>query len=361
MKAATPALPCLLVASLLLPLASCFSETAAASPDAAQAIQAVITEYEDTVRANTMKIIEAKTEEEKNKYRATVPSAEPCAKKVLELVRKHADQPGSAVGVAWLVRSATAFPEGQVGLQMLGTTHAAMPGIASAIKTLEYYPYEVGAPILQAVRSKNPNLPEKAAATYALGMQHLRRFEAAADPKAAEEDKAKAVQYLQEVSGKYADVSIEGFPIADQAGRTMFELVNLSVGSTCPEIEGKDVEGEPIKLSDHRGQHVVLLFWGGWCHACHDTLPQANEFAAQMAGKKVTILGINSDVPEEARKAYETYKVNFRNWSDGTTSGPITSMFNLRSFPTLYLIDPAGKIVLKNTNLQAIRAYLDNL
>jgi peroxiredoxin len=80
-----------------------------------------------------------------------------------------------------------------------------------------------------------------------------------------------------------------------------------------------------------------------------------------MAGKKVTILGINSDVPEEARKAYETYKVNFRNWSDGTTSGPITSMFNLRSFPTLYLIDPAGKIVLKNTNLQAIRAYLDNL
>jgi hypothetical protein len=48
--------------------------------------------------------------------------------------------------------------------------------------------------------------------------------------------------------------------------------------------------------------------------------------------------------------------VNFRNWSDGTTSGPITSMFNLRSFPTLYLLDAKGKIVLKNTTLEAIRA-----
>lgn len=348
------------LAAVLLLLACCPAVPSAADePDAAAlAIRAVITEYEDTVRANTLKIIEAKTEEEKNKYRASVPSAEPCAQKVLELVRKHADRPGTAEGVAWLVRSATSFPEGQVALQMLGTTHAAFPGIAAAVKTLEFYPYEVARPILETVRAKNPGLPDKAAATYALGMQHLRRFEAAADPKAAEADKQKALEFLQEVAAKYADVNIEGFPIADQAGRTMFELANLSVGSQCPEIEGKDVEGAPMKLSAHRGSHVVLIFWGGWCHACHDTIPQVNELAAQTAGRKVVVLGVNSDVPEEARKAYETHKVNFRNWSDGTTSGPITSMFNLRSFPTIYLIDPEGRIVLKNTTLQAVRERL---
>ena len=63
-------------------------------------------------------------------------------------------------------------------------------------------------------------------------------------------------------------------------------------------------------------------------------------------------------VLQEARKAYQTYAVNFRNWSDGTTSGPITSMFNLRNFPTLYLLDEKGVILLKNTSVDAIRVRL---
>jgi hypothetical protein len=53
--------------------------------------------------------------------------------------------------------------------------------------------------------------------------------------------------------------------------------------------------------------------------------------------------------------------VNFRNWSDGTTSGPITSLFNLRHFPTLYLISPDGKILLKQTSLEAVRGTIQGL
>jgi thiol-disulfide isomerase/thioredoxin len=344
----------------LLPLILMMLTAASAQePDVtAKAIRAAIDEYENSVRANTMKIIEAKTEEEKNKYRATVPSAEPCAKKVLKIVQEHLSEPGTARGVSWLVTQAAAFPEGQTALQMLGTSHAAMEGVAEAVKSLEYYPFEVASPILKAVREKNPNAAEKAAATYALGMQHLRRFEMAADEQAGAADKEKAMEYLQEISARYATTTINGFPIAEQAGRTMFELANLSVGSDCPEIEGKELNGAAFKLSEHRGKHVVLMFWGGWCHACHDAIPLVNQFATATADKGVVVLGVNTDVPEEARKAYETFKVNFRNWSDGTTSGPITSMFNLRSFPTFYLLDPKGRIVLKNTSLDAIRSRL---
>ena len=74
----------------LLPLILMMLTTASAQEvDAtAKAIRAVIEDYENSVRANTMKIIEAKTEEEKNKHRATVPSAEPCAKKVLKIFPK---------------------------------------------------------------------------------------------------------------------------------------------------------------------------------------------------------------------------------------------------------------------------------
>jgi hypothetical protein len=38
----------------------------------------------------------------------------------------------------------------------------------------------------------------------------------------------------------------------------------LAVGSKAPEIQGQDVAGVPFKLSDYRGQIVILDFWGEW-------------------------------------------------------------------------------------------------
>jgi peroxiredoxin len=189
-------------------------------------------------------------------------------------------------------------------------------------------------------------------------MQHFRRYEGAIDEKLAAAEKSLAMDCFQEISASYGDASIRGFPLADQAGRTMYELENLSVGSVCPEIDGKDVDGAAFKLSDYKGKKVVLVFWGGWCHGCHGTIPLVNQLVTETKDQSLVVLGINTDVPEEARKAYQTYAVNFRNWSDGTTSGPITTTFNLRSFPTLYLLDEKGVILLKNTSLDAIRGKL---
>jgi cytochrome oxidase Cu insertion factor (SCO1/SenC/PrrC family) len=37
-----------------------------------------------------------------------------------------------------------------------------------------------------------------------------------------------------------------------------------AAGNPAPEIEGKDVDGKPFKLSDYRGKVVLLDFWGNW-------------------------------------------------------------------------------------------------
>jgi hypothetical protein len=39
---------------------------------------------------------------------------------------------------------------------------------------------------------------------------------------------------------------------------------SLAVGMQAPEITGVDLNGKPMKLSDFRGQVVVLDFWGDW-------------------------------------------------------------------------------------------------
>ena len=37
-----------------------------------------------------------------------------------------------------------------------------------------------------------------------------------------------------------------------------------SVGVPAPEIDGTDLDGAPMRLSDYRGKVVVLSFWGDW-------------------------------------------------------------------------------------------------
>lgn len=318
-------------------------------------IETIITTYEDTVRANTMKMIEAKTEEEKATYRASVPSVAPYAPQVLDLVKAHPDDPDVIRGVSWLVIQAPSTPEGQEALTLLGETYATSPGIAEAVKRLEYQPLELASPILTRVRDTNPHAEEQAAATFALGMIHFRR--AGQFPDSSE----KATAFFRDIVSRYPDVKIQGFPLADQASQMIFEMTHLAEGGEAPEIEGIDAMGQAFKLSDYRGKHVVLCFWGGWCHACHGILPLLNQFHAQSEGKPLVVLGVNTDAGDEGPAALQQYEVKFRNWMDQTTGGPITTLYNLRNFPTLYLIDDQGIILKRNPSLTDITTCLDQL
>ncbi len=336
---------------LLLSATSIFSQEAA-SPLASE-IRSIIDEYENSVRANTMKIIAATSEAEKDKYRGTIPSAAPYATKMMKLVQSNLDQPDVVKAVSWLVTGASSFPEGQEALKMLGTTFANRKGIAEAVKQLEYHglPAE---PVLKAVIEKNTNREEKAAALFSLGAIHFKNFDASADRVSGEASKGKALECFRELYAAYEDVSIQGFKLSDFAAKMLFEMTSLQVGCEAPEIEGKDAEGVSFKLSDYRGKYVIVIFWGGWCHACHGMLPLMNQTAAQLKNKNGVVIGVNTDIEAEAKKALADYQVNFRNILDNTSSGPNTTLYNLRNFPTLYLIDPKGVIAIKNGSLDAM-------
>lgn len=332
--------------------------TAAHADDLATQIRAVIDDYENSVRANTMKIINAKTEEEKDKYRLTVPSAAPCAKKLMEIIHANADKPEVVPAVCWLVTGAPGLPESEEAKKLLATTFAASAGIAATVRQLEYQGL-FGEPAALAVLEKNKNRDEIAAALYTLGAIHFKNFDASADRASAEASKPKCIDYFHRLNADYADVTIQGFKLSELAGKMLFEMTNLQVGCEAPGIEGKDKDGKPLKLADYRGKHVIVIFWGGWCHACHGILPLMNETAAKFKDKPAAVLGVNTDIDIEAPKALETYKVAFPNILDNTSSGPNTTLYNLRNFPTLYLIDPKGIILQKNGTLDAMVARIE--
>ena len=65
--------------------------------------------------------------------------------------------------------------------------------------------------------------------------------------------------------GEYKDeLDSKGRRFGDVAEGKLRQLNDLVVGKLAPEIDGKDLDGAPFKLSDYRGKIVVLDFWGNW-------------------------------------------------------------------------------------------------
>ncbi|RKN53334.1 TlpA family protein disulfide reductase, partial [Streptomyces klenkii] len=75
---------------------------------------------------------------------------------------------------------------------------------------------------------------------------------------------------------------------------------------TAPDLTGETVDGEPLSLSDYRGQVVVLNIWGSWCPPC---IAEADNFvrvANDTADQGVQFVGINTrDRSRENAVAFE--------------------------------------------------------
>ena len=83
----------------------------------------------------------------------------------------------------------------------------------------------------------------------------------------------------------------------------------------------------------------------------------------RLAGSPFALLGINSDRDRDALKeVMKTENITWRSWWDGgSTGGPIASAWNVRGWPTIYVLDGQGKIRYKNVRGEAMDKAVDTL
>ncbi len=124
------------------------------------------------------------------------------------------------------------------------------------------------------------------------------------------------------------------------------EEVGIEVGDTAPNFTLETLEGEEVKLSDYRGQKVLLNFWATWCPPCRAEMPDMQKYHEEDAGDEVVILGVNLTSQENSMTGIEDfldeYDISFIILSDKTeTTAHIYDAFSL---PTSYLINKDGSI-----------------
>jgi hypothetical protein len=120
---------------------------------------------------------------------------------------------------------------------------------------------------LELIASRNPHKPVQAAAVLAIAESYKNKAEPYGKKAPADADEwyKKAEAAFERVLKAYPDViQYAKKTYGEAATSSLYELRNLSVGKTAPEIEGVDLDGVTFKLSDYRGKVVMLDFWGHW-------------------------------------------------------------------------------------------------
>ena len=74
-------------------------------------------------------------------------------------------------------------------------------------------------------------------------------------------------------------------------------------------------------------------------------LPRERELVKKLADQPFTLLGVNCEQSRSAlQKLIKDEKINWPNIYDGRSNGPMVTRWNIRAFPTIFVIDPAGVI-----------------
>lgn len=153
-----------------------------------------------------------------------------------------------------------------------------------------------------------------------------------------------------------------GKTLGSVAEADLAEIRRLAVGCVAPEIEGRDAEGTSFKLSDHRGKVVVLTFSGNWCGPCRSMYPYERALVERLRGRPFALLSVNTDETlATLRKSVDAGEITWRCWWDGSPGGPIASRWNVRAWPTIYVLDARGVIRAKDAPDESLDGLIDGL
>ena len=112
----------------------------------------------------------------------------------------------------------------------------------------------------------------------------------------------------------------------------------------APEIEFTTYDGETIRLSDLRGQGVVLNFWASWCGPCRAEAPLLVEAWEQERENGITFIGLtHQDTYQDARQFIEQYGMRYANGPDEGLKW--ARRYDVQGIPATFFIDEDGILV----------------
>lgn len=129
-------------------------------------------------------------------------------------------------------------------------------------------------------------------------------------------------------------------------------LIALSSCSQSPDFYFLD--GKPARLSEYRGQWLLVNFWAEWCSPCREEVPELNELFAAAAEHNLAVIGISYDPlsNDDIRSIVKDWNIKYP--VVATEPMPILPFKLPKSLPGNYIISPEGEVVSKLKGKQSV-------
>jgi peroxiredoxin len=116
-----------------------------------------------------------------------------------------------------------------------------------------------------------------------------------------------------------------------------------AAGSPAPDFALEDTTGRNERLSEYRGEVVLLTFWSSGCGACRASLTQVNGAAIELGRDAVVALGVSLDgEPARAASVAGSLGLKFTNLVDARQS--VGRLYDVSHLPLTFLIDREGVV-----------------
>jgi cytochrome c biogenesis protein CcmG, thiol:disulfide interchange protein DsbE len=136
------------------------------------------------------------------------------------------------------------------------------------------------------------------------------------------------------------------FVSADKSGAsTSGKIPAPQKGFLAPDFELKTPKGETVKLSDLRGQAVLVNLWASWCPPCRAEMETIEKIYHEYQDQGFTVLAVNMTYQDEPLKVMpfvNEHGLTFPILLDET--GEMANAYQLRSLPSSFFIDREGLI-----------------
>lgn len=155
-------------------------------------------------------------------------------------------------------------------------------------------------------------------------------------------------------------------PLKGYVKGSIAHMVTYAQPKAIPDIPFVDRDRKPVKLSDFKGQVVVLNVWATWCAPCRFEMPTLANLQRDYAGKSVKVIPLSVD--EEPKfndvKSFIDVQEPLEVYVDTKFEAP--SKLGVQGMPATLILDKQGRAVARldgeaSWDTPEVKALIDKL
>ncbi|HSL72683.1 MAG TPA: TlpA disulfide reductase family protein [Longimicrobiales bacterium] len=117
------------------------------------------------------------------------------------------------------------------------------------------------------------------------------------------------------------------------------------IGGEAPEFAARTLSGDSLRLSELRGNPILLNIWATWCIPCRKEMPELEALHKTYAARGLRVIGVSVDEgsADDAVRAYtKEFGITYTILRD--PGELVSAVFTVPGVPATFLIDRDGRV-----------------